>query len=128
MVTLPSLRMLWWWEEPLQNTHPPLAVGENTGAGQLLLPSPSLTLSIELVRALLNEPASMKVDEVRPGPKRSSRLPLRGSSRKAPSARSAGWLSRRVGSWSSLPLFRECCSHRPGFKPQLCHYLALGLQ
>lgn len=84
--------------------------GEDTGAGQLLLPSPSLTLSVELVRALLNEPASMKVDEVRPGPKRSSRLHLGGRSRKAPSAQSAGWLSCRVGSWASFPLFCECCS------------------
>lgn len=89
-MTLPSPRVPWWREDTLQRAHLSWC-GVGTGAEQSLPQAPSLTFSVELVRNVLNEPASVKVDEVRLGRvEREFRLSL-GLKGKAPSsARLAG--------------------------------------
>lgn len=84
--------------------------------------TPSLTFSVELVRNLLNEPASVKVDEVRLGRvEREFRLSLGARRGKAPSTQPPCWLSPRVGLGHPFPPFISPAVSRPDCKPQLCH-------
>lgn len=91
-----------------------LAVGVDTGAGQVLSSTPtSLTLSSELVKTLLNEPSSVKVDEVSPwGPVMgggSSGMSMRDRSRKASSAQPMAHIAGRPqGRVSGIPSSLPC--------------------
>lgn len=82
-------------------------------------PLPSLTLSLELVKTLLNEPASVKVDEVSPGGVAGGGVMFRGEHEGFPQLSPCCWVSPRVGSQASLPPSFSTALGRPNFKPQL---------
>lgn len=96
---------------------PPRQWGCTQGqAGAVLNPPlPGLTLSLELVKTLLNEPASVKVDEVSPwgsagGWGGSSRVSMRGEVERPPQLSPHCWVSPIVGSRPSLAPFHQRCT------------------